>query len=885
MAEKKIVEPKAIPFQGGMNKSVQPALLPMGAYSDIVNMRQMHPGMKARPGQIKLHVTADGTNKVMSLFQFSKGKKTERHFYAQMSDGDVLEATTQPPGVGGGVFGTSVHAGTVSGMIPASWSNMNDLMIYSNGVDQHQINYGNTTPVDGFIVYYGAAAIPDFPILGNDYSSEVSDGQSSTVAVLDSLGDLAVDYDCVFIRVPVPIKQLTWTLAATTKGNTTAAVGQLKYRKNDNTWAAVAAFNDGTELLTLDVAPATPWVAGDTVTGQSSTKAALIVAVITTLTYQISGRTGAFTLNEVLTNGTVTADQGAAHPQVATLGYSGNMTFTTPTDSMPTYMFGQHGYWYQFSLTSGDLDSEVEVSAVTFEANWTPLFDQWDGAFSDCLEAQFNDVSVAAYYVYGGSSVTLNAMVGTDGTEDFLYLAFADPCDAWYIDVGSSPSTTGSNKIDTISYWNGAAWSAWAETTNYVDSTVGLVQSGFIGFPRREDEQPLNFNKTSFYAYWYKVTVKVTLSASVNIGFQSIPRLYIEDFGKGVSNCAWKGRMAYTFDLWPEYVYLSADGSPFALSGIDSAVMEVGDGRSNKTYMRPWYSELMCVQEERGRDGGTVSIIQGTRPENMGKLVLSTIYGVMNSQCLEVVNGFDFGNNEIMSAAFGLSARGIWISNGRSVRRVPGFESVECYFDPSDTTNCIRTGYESHMWLKYDSAYNILRIGLVTGASATLCNTWLIYDLQTKTFSRDLYTQELSCMTEVEAASGNVPILQVGGGVDDGQVYLLNSGQNDITTAVDAYVVQEFDAQGRFSHTGEMILRMKVQTAGDVTITPYENSIAKTAMTKSMTAEVANQTIRRHRFNVNLLNQHVSVKFEHNTASEDFYLLDLGLGIEEYATQ
>jgi hypothetical protein len=77
------------------------------------------------------------------------------------------------------------------------------------------------------------------------------------------------------------------------------------------------ATNIDYELLTLDVAPGTAWVAGDTLTGQTSTKTCVIVTVLTSLTYTVKSRTGAFTLGEVITNGTYTADQGAAKPTFA----------------------------------------------------------------------------------------------------------------------------------------------------------------------------------------------------------------------------------------------------------------------------------------------------------------------------------------------------------------------------------------------------------------------------------------------------------------------------------------------------------------------------------------------------------------------------------------
>ena len=69
------------------------------------------------------------------------------------------------------------------------------------------------------------------------------------------------------------------------------------------------------ELLTLDVAPGgAGWAADDTLTGATSTKTCKIVEVLTTKTYTVKDRTGAFTLGEIISNGSATADQGAAYP-------------------------------------------------------------------------------------------------------------------------------------------------------------------------------------------------------------------------------------------------------------------------------------------------------------------------------------------------------------------------------------------------------------------------------------------------------------------------------------------------------------------------------------------------------------------------------------------
>lgn len=78
------------------------------------------------------------------------------------------------------------------------------------------------------------------------------------------------------------------------------------------------AWNVFIELMTLDVAPAgAGWTVGDIITGATSANTCEIVERVTALTYYVKNRTGAFTLGEELSNGTISAEQGAAHPTFA----------------------------------------------------------------------------------------------------------------------------------------------------------------------------------------------------------------------------------------------------------------------------------------------------------------------------------------------------------------------------------------------------------------------------------------------------------------------------------------------------------------------------------------------------------------------------------------
>lgn len=82
-----------------------------------------------------------------------------------------------------------------------------------------------------------------------------------------------------------------------------------------------------TETMTLDVPPSVDWNVGDTITGTTSGKTCVISEFVSDLVYYTKDRSGAFTLGEILSNGTYTADQGAANPI-----FTANSFTSTPSD-------------------------------------------------------------------------------------------------------------------------------------------------------------------------------------------------------------------------------------------------------------------------------------------------------------------------------------------------------------------------------------------------------------------------------------------------------------------------------------------------------------------------------------------------------------------------
>ena len=142
------------------------------------------------------------------------------------------------------------------------------------------------------------------------------------------------------------------------------------------------------ELMTLDVAPGgAGWAVGDTITGATSFNTCIVVQVLTTKTYYVRNRSGAFTLGEILSNGTATADQGAANPTFSSSGY---------------YLLGAAvdvlGKTAIANLNAGTVGSGGTVDAKIQESDdgttWT---DVTSGAFTQVVAANDNAIQEKAY--------------------------------------------------------------------------------------------------------------------------------------------------------------------------------------------------------------------------------------------------------------------------------------------------------------------------------------------------------------------------------------------------------------------------------------------------------------------------------------------------------
>ena len=785
-----------IPFRGGAVTRREKAILPFGSYSWIQNIRNRHPGFIKRRGITKLHVTADAVNTVLNLYEFNKTRVSEQHFLAQMSDGDLLEATFLPPTVGPGAFGSVVHAGS-AGQIAAAFSTILDLLMYSNGVDQHQIWGGTSSYVENFLVWDGSGALEDIPREGRDYSVQVSDGRSNTVAVLDDL-DTFANNECIFIGVPVKFKSVTITVSAA-NGNASVLTGY--YRKSDNTWAALSGFTDGT------------------------------------------------------------ASGGATFAQ------NGTISWTVPTDWKDNYMYAQNKFWIQLRV-SAQLDSEVEISAVTFDSDFEDVVNVWNALPMEGVEARVELVN--NYEIYAPVAVDLGGFVA--GKK--CYLGFTDPIEAIYADPGSTPNNAGVS-LSTLKYWDGTQY---ISVGSFEDATSGLAQAGWITFPRQTDVEPRQFQGGDFYLYWYELIWDTDVASDTVVEFQGMPYFDIDELGQGYLSVAWKERACYTFDRFGQYIYVAASGFPQVLNGFDFGILKAGDGRSNRiVWMRRFHNELMVAQEEKGVEGGCITLFEGYSPETFGKLVLSSQVGGMNNKSVVVVDGVLTAtrtDESIKTICFWLSRYGVMASDGRTIQVIS--DDIQNYFDPKEP-EYIRKGFEDSHWLNYDSSDNVLRIGLVSGDGATEPNVFPVFDLTDRTWSFDTPAQVINCMTEVSAGSGDIDVLQVAGGADDGFIYRLNDGNKDVDTAIFAYCDIEMGNQGTFITLSEMLVRFKGQDSGEMTITILRNGIEGFSLPLSLIPDTATEEFVRHIFSMSETDHQITLRLSNGNRDDDFHMIDYGV--------
>lgn len=894
MADRKTAKIKPIPFKGSSMTAIEKALIPYGQFSMIQNMRNRYPGFEQRNGFARKHTTViTDTPKILSLHQFVKGKRTERHFYAQASDDDIYKATDNPPTVTAGVFGTTVFTGTATS-IPAAWSNIEELCLFSNGTNQHQINAGTTNYIESFIEYDSDGAPPVVPEDGIDNTQEVTDGDSETSATITTL-DVYDNDECLYFRAPIPINRLTFAFISG-QVNDTEAVGTLKYRQNDDTWEDTEEV-DGTVVTdsgkTMSQDGSMTWSQpGDEIP------------------HYMFGKTGFW--------------------------YEWQTSIKLDTVKISSITYGTDG-----------------TVAKTFES----IVNVWNGWPPYAIEARFQQDTGTAFEIYGTDTIDISSMT-TNGkvyfnSYDPIIAAYIDPgetpnttasttIDLVYGWTGAGFTSLGTPTDGTAGI-SRAGWVNWKRNTSIqlsqfqtsryysywyyfeVDKTLSsdviisietmpyfdINEAGRKGYVNAAWKGRACYNFGDQYGFISAKNKPMVLNGD-DFG--------IIEAGDGRSN-RWTCSKQFHNELlvWQEE------------KGKEGGCLTLFEGTLPKNFGKLLLSSrLGCVNAKSAVvvDG----VLTSTRTDEVVKTLAFWIsrYGACVTDgrtCAifsdDIANYFDPLKTECIRRGY---ENEHWLDHDSSdnVLRFGLVSGIAIMTGTATSTEASKlndtagafttrksvTGHPiNHTITVGDTVYNITDSTetLITAVGATQLtlasnimakddvyviyagtpNLFPVFDLVDKTWSFDGFPTNFSCMTEVEAASGKVPVLQYGGAVDDGYIYRLNTGMDDIhgatptTVGVDANAFLQLNANGLWVYLRELLLMMKAQIAGNCTITPYRNNIAGTAIDVSMIAKTSGDAAVQHRMGIGAGSINIGIKFQNNTDGESLYLLTWGAEVYE----
>ena len=884
---KVLIQSKTFPFKGGIDLVRERALLPLGSFTQIQNMRPRRPGLESRKGCMEHHTTTEhSTKEVISLFHWGKGKIAETHLFAQYDNGLVDEGTDDPFDTRGLITGFADAGG---GKVTVT-SEAHGLSNTQVAVLAETINYNGAFIVSGvtantfdivatWVTDDATGIWIETPTVGNFGSAALAARSGAHPAAWSTIRDFLLMSD---------------------------GAGQHQIHTGQN--ASIYAFNvyKGTAAI-----PTIPEEGADytqeVIDGQASTYADLgslaklagfhCLYVITNVPInKLNLEFSAWNSTEVgdlavkywdgsdltAVSGLADGTQGDGSGGAGTIefGKDGSLSWTATTDEVPFFAFGRSGFVYQISHShaSATLDSSVQLTALTceFTGGFQNLQNVWDGIMGFALEARKYTAANDTYATYSAQTIVASDMP-TDG---FIYFNSLDPLFGIYLNVGRTPNTTASTTLDLVETWTGAAWATVGASME--DGTAGGSQSGFVTWNRSVTPRKLNFNSSRYHSYWYRISFDEALSASLTWSIEVLPYLDINAISPvGQANSVWKDRGCYSFE--DNDIHFSAQNAPMVLNGADYGFIGAGDGRNNKVLaMRKYFNELFVWQEEIGKDGGCLTIIEGDSPFNFKKLVLSTQIGIMNNKCVEILEDVDVSDlsseRPVFKGIFWLSRYGFYKSEGRVLKNISG--GISNYFDPTKP-ECIRAGYESKHWLKWDSAYNTLVSGIVSGSTATEPNVFFVYDPILGDWMLDDRAQPLSCMAEVGAASGSLPVLQYAG-TQDGRIVRINITDNDIDDAISKSVTMELNGEGRKIALKEEILRSKSQLVGDIirTIATDGNSTFGVSKLFTMVGGTGASYSRKRR-NGHTEGHHLSIRWVNNESWQPMYLLDFGLALNE----
>jgi len=879
----KISDSKAYPLAGGCITERDKTQLPLGSFSWAQNVRGDHPGIRQRKGLSQLHTTTlTGAPAIVTLYQYKSVRGAFQKLFAQTSTDDLWVQDTDNvkiPDQYSGAFGASSHTGG-SGTIPASYSNVKDHLVYSNGVDQHQVYCGPGSLIEKFVVFDGAAAPGPIPDNGRDYTDQIRDkSNTARVAVLDGL-DTYANFECIFIMSKVPCNSLTWVIGA---ANGNASVSSMYYW-NGSAWAATSDFSDGTASGGATLATsggAMTWTSPGTAEEERYQYGA------NGFWYQI--RVSAQLDAEVEVS-SVTFDDSGFQPLR-------NIWDAEPVPAIEVQVYtAATGSYYTYGSQAVDLSS----SPSTFIYIASP--DKIEGLYIDPgTTPNLGAANTNAVWYWDGTQwVTAGAFAdGTSGFENPGWITFprqdAHPREFntsryqayWY--ALSTSATMGDDVIIAVScmpYFDiqdfgkaGFTNCAWKDRACYSSNLYGPN----IYVAKRGRPMMLNGRDYGILVAGDGRYNPIKAKAK----FVNELMVWQEEIGhEGGCVTIFEG---YTPATFGKLVLSSKIGT------MNAKTVAVVDGVITSTRTEERLKTIAFFLSRYGvcaTDGRTISIISDD---------IQNYFDPKNDECININHkdkmwlSYDSSEGVVRIGLVTGVPRTTSITTSTTADKLVDTEAAfttdgtcvgDQIYNTTDDTTALVTAIDSDSTLSINS--DIMTSGEGYKVLASSPNTFPVFDLIDKSWSFDTPAQNLLCMAEISAdptaAESNIASVQVGGGDNDGFIYRLNHGTNDyngaVETAIDSYIDMEINVDGEYVLLDEMAIRLKAQAAGNLALSFYKNGVLQASKDIAMTAEITGDVARRHRFYLDFKGHSLTIRMQNSTLSQEINLYDIGLGLD-----
>jgi hypothetical protein len=537
-----------------------------------------------------------------------------------------------------------------------------------------------------------------------------------------------------------------------------------------------------------------------------------------------------------LTESDGTASDGKPFAQDGSITW----TYIAVGSEQPRRINGLTLFWYRIE-TDTTLDN-FDLRKVTVTKDWRDLQDLTDGRdmlpsgflWMDDGDDPYHDVLDRVLVDSKGSYISFTDSTADEdiAAADEIYIGFPRRVLGIRLYIVEDYQNDGNAATLTISYWNGTGWTAFAAD----EMDDGTLKNGKTfnqtGEIRLEDKGSSMFPSSlpasgiKLPMYWYKVTFSAKMYNDTNDEMRiwkcrgiPAPLRQVE-----IRNTNWVSMFKNRLFMFgpqdaPNTAHFSAYQNPFALSGADTSrtwPRVVFGGKDDIVCAVNFFNEIIVFKR------GEVWMMEGDSPDTFGTLLLDDTIGCVAPETAKLCRTwvtYTDGRRDFRHAVLFMSHDGIWACDGIRIWKIS--DDIENYFNPKYTSTVIQAGYRDDSTAFFDPIENEYHLFIWSGTTPTLRE--FVYNTERERWTGP-FVRSVPVICGASVIDSNKDLQSYGGG-QDGRMYRLEYGDNDVDSSGTATAINNWVELGdhwtgllsKYAHRG-VFLFGKAQSAGNCNV-------------------------------------------------------------------